>query len=140
MRVFLDTNVLVSAFAARGLSADLFELVAVEHALVTGGRVLQELEKALRTKLKLPPSRCAEVIQFVANEAAALIKETLAIPADADVDLEDRLVLGEALAGKADVFVTGDAALVELKSVMSMRIVTPRQLWELLRSDEQGGR
>jgi uncharacterized protein len=138
VKVFLDTNVLVSAFATRGLSADLFELVAVEHELLTGRRVLQELEKALRTKLKLPPSRCAEVMEFLANEAAALINETLPIPADVDED--DRLVLGEALAGKADVFVTGDAALVKLKTVMSMRIVTPRQLWELLRSDEQGGK
>jgi putative PIN family toxin of toxin-antitoxin system len=136
--VFLDTNVLVSAFATRGLSADLFELVAVEHELLTGRRVLRELEKALRTKLKLPPSRCAEVIEFLANEAAALINEPLPIPADVDED--DKLVLGEALAGKADVFVTGDAALVQLKTVMSMRIVTPRQLWELLRSDEPGGK
>jgi len=138
VKVFLDTNVLVSAFATRGLSADLFELVAIEHELLTGRHVLQELERALRTKLKLPSPRCAEVMEFLANEAAALIDETL--PIQADVDADDRLVLGEALAGKADVFVTGDAALVELKAVMSMRIVTPRQLWELLRSDEQAGR
>jgi putative PIN family toxin of toxin-antitoxin system len=138
VKVFLDTNVLVSAFATRGLSADLFELVAVEHELLTGRRVLQELEKALRTKLRLPPGRCAEVVEFLANEATAVIDE--AVPPQADVDEDDRLVLGEALAGNADVFVTGDAALVKLKTVMSMRIVTPRQLWELLRSDEQGGR
>lgn len=47
MRVFLDTNVLVSAFASRGLCADLFELVLVEHDLVLGRTVLRELNKAL---------------------------------------------------------------------------------------------
>jgi predicted nucleic acid-binding protein len=34
VRVFLDTNVLVSAFAARGLCADTLELVLLEHELV----------------------------------------------------------------------------------------------------------
>jgi hypothetical protein len=51
--VFLDTNVLVSAFASRGLCADLFELVLLEHDLVLGRNVLRELSKALRGK------RCA---------------------------------------------------------------------------------
>jgi len=31
VRVFFDTNVLVSAFATRGLSADLLRLVLTEH-------------------------------------------------------------------------------------------------------------
>lgn len=138
MRVFLDTNVLVSAFATRGLSADLFELVTVEHEIITGRRVLRELEKALRVKLKLPASRCAEVVEFVGNEAASMMDAPARV--DCDVDEDDKLVLGEAVAGDAEVFVTGDAALVALGSVGSMRIVTPRQLWELLRADEQTGR
>lgn len=36
MRVFLDTNVLVSAFATRGLCADLMRHVLAEHDLITG--------------------------------------------------------------------------------------------------------
>jgi hypothetical protein len=32
--VFLDANVLVSAFATRGLSAELLELVLLEHRLI----------------------------------------------------------------------------------------------------------
>jgi putative PIN family toxin of toxin-antitoxin system len=138
VRVFLDTNVLVSAFATRGLSADLFELVLVEHELLTGRRVLQELQRALRAKLRLPPARCSEVAEFVASEAAMVVED--AEPLRMGVDEDDRWVLGEAAAARADVFVTGDAALVGLETVMSIRIVTPRQLWELLRSDEQGGR
>jgi hypothetical protein len=34
VRVFFDTNVLVSAFLARGLCADLLRLVLTEHTLV----------------------------------------------------------------------------------------------------------
>ena len=35
VRVFFDTNVLVSAFLARGLCADLLRLVLREHSLLT---------------------------------------------------------------------------------------------------------
>jgi putative PIN family toxin of toxin-antitoxin system len=131
VRVFLDTNVLVSAFATRGLCADLFELVLIEHDLVTGRNVLAELEKALRAKVKLPAARCREAVDFVAGQAATLVDR--ARPADCVADEDDRRVLGEALAGEAATFVTGDAVLLALGALGEMRIVTPRQLWELLR-------
>ena len=56
MKVYLDTNVLVSAFATRGLSADLFESVLVGHDLVLGNRVVDELQRSLQRKLRLPPA------------------------------------------------------------------------------------
>ncbi|HZL91991.1 MAG TPA: hypothetical protein VFB99_00055 [Vicinamibacterales bacterium] len=34
MKVFLDTNVLVSAFAARGICEDVLRIVLAEHQLV----------------------------------------------------------------------------------------------------------
>ena len=42
MRVFLDTNVLISAFATRGLGADVVNLVLAEHQLVLGESVLRD--------------------------------------------------------------------------------------------------
>ena len=45
MKVFLDTNVLVSAFASRGICADLLELVLLEHDLIVGHNVLRELDR-----------------------------------------------------------------------------------------------
>ena len=134
MRIFLDTNVLVSAFASRGLSADLLEVVTIEHELVTGRGVLKELERALRIKLKVPASRCAEVLELIASEAVSVVDGASA--ADCDADEDDRLILGEALAGDAAVFVTGDNDVVALKMIGPMQIVTPRQLWDLLRRDE----
>jgi hypothetical protein len=40
LRVFLDTNVLVAAFATRGLCADLLRVVLVRHELVVADVVL----------------------------------------------------------------------------------------------------
>ena len=135
MRVFLDTNVLVSAFASRGLCADLLELVLLEHDLIAGQSVLREFTKALRKKVKLPAARSAEIVDFVSGEATQVIGT--AEPADAKVDPDDARVLGEALAGHAELFVTGDTALLKLATVGGLRIVSPRQFWETLHAREK---
>jgi uncharacterized protein len=55
LRVFLDTNVLVSAITTRGLSADVFRLVLDKHEFVTAEPVLQEIERVLAVKFRFPP-------------------------------------------------------------------------------------
>lgn len=132
MRVFLDTNVLVSAFATRGICADLLELGLLEHDLVTGHQVLNELRKALRDKIKLPAARSAEILEFLTGEAVAVVDR--AQPIDAKVDAADALVLGEAKTAAAQVFVTGDAALLKIRRVENLEIVSPRQFWDMLRA------
>jgi len=135
VRVFLDTNVLVSAFASRGLCAEVLELVLLDHDPVVGRNVLRELDKALREKVKLPAVRSAEIIDFVASEAIRVVDK--AAPANANVDRADALVLGEALAVEAQLFVTGDAALLRLATVDALEIVSPRRFWEILRAQRQ---
>ena len=135
MRVFLDTNVLVSAFASRGLCADLLELVLLEHDLVLGRNVLRELDKALREKVRLSAAHAAEIAELVSGEAVLLVDK--AEPARVKADADDAQVLGEALAGHAEVFITGDAVLLKLRTVGPLRIVSPRQFWETLRAREK---
>ncbi|MGA8048918.1 MAG: putative toxin-antitoxin system toxin component, PIN family [Burkholderiales bacterium] len=130
MRVFLDTNVLVSAFATRGLCADLLELVLLEHDLVLGRQVLRELDRALRSKLRLSPARTRDIAEFISGRAAGLVAD--ARPADVRADPDDARVLGEALAAQAALFVTGDAELLKLREIGSMPIVSPRGFWEIL--------
>jgi putative PIN family toxin of toxin-antitoxin system len=132
VRVFLDTNVLVSAFASRGLCAEVLELVLLDHDLILGRNVLRELDKALREKVKLPVARSAEIVDFVSGEATQVIDKVDA--ATVNVDAADALVLGEAIAGQAELFVTGDTALQRLAVVGALKIVSPRQFWEVLRA------
>lgn len=54
MTIFFDTNVLIAACATRGLRADRFAHVLLEHGLVAGKVVLTELRAKLRTKCTLP--------------------------------------------------------------------------------------
>jgi putative PIN family toxin of toxin-antitoxin system len=134
VRVFLDTNVLVSAFASRGLCADLLEVVLLEHDLLLGRHVVRELSRALRKKLKLPATRASQIVEFISSEAAEIVDESE--PSGAGVDPDDALVLGEAIAARAAVFVTGDAALLELGTIEKLPVVTPRRFWEMLHADK----
>jgi predicted nucleic acid-binding protein len=54
VKVFLDTNVLVSGFATRGLCADVIRLVLAEHELVPWEVVLNELKQVLKPKIQFP--------------------------------------------------------------------------------------
>lgn len=132
MRVFLDTNVLVSAFASHGLCAEVLDLVLLDHDLILGLNVLREFEKALRERVKLPVVRSAEIVDFVSSAASQVVDK--AKPALVNVDAADALVLGEALASHAALFVTGDAALLHLAEIGTLKIVSPRGFWEVLRA------
>jgi hypothetical protein len=70
--VFLDTNVLVSAFASRGLCADLLELVLLEHDLILGRNVLRELDKALRETVRLSTGHAAEIAELIRDYIGSL--------------------------------------------------------------------
>lgn len=132
MRVFLDTNVLVSAFTTRGLCADVLRVVLRDHTLLTGEFNLRELRRVLRTRMAAPAP--------VVESAESLLREQVVIPmpeapATADVrDPDDAWVLASALSGKADILVTGDRDLLALQSDAPLAILTPREWWDRLRN------
>ena len=49
-------------------------------------------------------------------------------------DKDDELIIGSALNGGVELFVTGDKEVLKLKSVDQMMIVDPRSFWALLKS------
>lgn len=137
MKVFLDSNVLVSAFATRGLSADVLRLVLTEHDLVSADVVLSEVERVLTMKLGMPTSEVAEVISFLRQYPVQPRPEKPAAMPISDPD--DAWVLASAVAAGAEVLITGDADLLALQPhVGELRIMNPRGFWELHRRG--GGR
>jgi uncharacterized protein len=130
LRVFLDTNVLVSAFATRGLCADVLRHVLAEHELLTGEVVLAELRRALRGKLHLAAETIEEIDALLRSHHVEPKPERLPVVEIRDKD--DLSVLASALAGFADVLVTGDKDLLGIApSVRGLRIVDPRGFWAL---------
>ena len=136
MKVFFDTNVLVAAFATRGLCADLFAHVLLEHQLVVGEVVLTELREKLRKKIKLPKATIEE-IETLLRESSVVKKPRRHLGLRI-TDPDDEWVVASAVAGGADVLVTGDAAVLKIAKRAPLRIVNPRGLWELLKESEPG--
>ena len=138
MRVFLDTNVLVSAFATRGLCADVFRHVLAEHTLVTGEVVLRELRRVLRQKLKLPLRVVDSIEQFLREyDVTPKPSAPATIPLH---DADDKWVVASALAAKADVLVTGDHEMLNLGPRAPIRILDPRGFWNLIREEPDESR
>lgn len=134
MKVFFDTNVVLAAFATRGLCADLFAHVLVEHELLIGETVIRELRSTLRIKLKLSRTAIDEIEALLRDQVVVSTpKEHLGLGIS---DADDEWIVAEAMAGGADVLVTGDAALQKLRKRGPLRIVSPRGLWETLRGTE----
>jgi putative PIN family toxin of toxin-antitoxin system len=134
VRVFLDTNVLVSAVGTRGLCADVLQTVLAEHDLVVGEAVLAELQHVLPKKMRLSPGLTQEVDAFLRHEGDVV---ATGAPAPAEPrDPDDIAVLEQAVAGQIDVLVTGDRDLLELDGKLPFRILNPRGFWDYLRSGD----
>ena len=119
MRVFLDTNVLVAAFATHGLCEDIFRVTLAEHEMVVSETVLAEFERVLVQKLHLPPLQ-AKVVEP-------------AVPAVwPKRDPDDRWIVAAAIEGGADFLVTGDRDLLEVAAEVTVSIVSPRAFWDQL--------
>lgn len=134
MRVFLDTNVLVSAFASRGLCADVLRYVLSEHTLLIGEIVLKELTDVLRRRLGVPAKTVAEIERFLREQEVVPVPREM--PATTVRDPDDLKVLASAAAASADVLVTGDHDLLDAASQAPLRILDPRGFWKLVRDDE----
>ena len=65
MRAFLDTNIVVAAFATRGLCADVVRTVLAEHELVLSSTVIEELTRTLIEKIRLPETAVREIEAFL---------------------------------------------------------------------------
>lgn len=131
MRVFLDTNVILSAFATRGLSADVMRVVLAEHELIVGEVVLEELDRALETKLRLPVSVRAPIDSLLRRYE---VRPRPTSRPDVPVrDPDDAPVLASPLEAGADVLVSGDRHLLEVADEVAGLIITdPRGFWGLL--------
>lgn len=135
MRVFLDTNVLVAAFATRGLCSDVLRTVLAEHDLLLTGTVSRELARALAEKLHLSEAVIREITTFL-RSSASFTEAPRSKPAREVRDPDDAVILGEAVALAADMVVTGDRDLLDVADRVSIPIFDPRGFWERIRREE----
>ncbi len=132
MRVFLDTNVLVSAVATRGLCADVLREVLSSHDLIISKHLLNELKEVLQRKFGIPSPLISEFIDMLQQDTILVNPDN---PPQIQIkDKDDLMILSAALTANADLLVTGDKELLALDKVKNLEIVSPRLFWNRLKA------
>jgi putative PIN family toxin of toxin-antitoxin system len=124
VKVVLDTSVLVAAFAARGLCGAVVAACLAWHEIVLSEHILGELRRNLRGKIKLSAAHADAILAFLREHASIVTPDR--VEAGACRDPTDLAVLGTAVAAAADVLVTGDRDLLELRIFRGTAILSPR--------------
>jgi len=129
VRVVFDTNVLYSAFAAKGFCEEVLDEATGDCVTIWSNPLKQELELLLARRHKIGPATKAALAAYA--DLCEFV-EPLPLPARVCRDKDDDIVLATAVAGKANVIVTGDDDLLALKKFRDIRILSPRQFLEFL--------
>lgn len=130
MKVILDTNVLASAAATRGLCADVLRAALAEHELVICKNITDELSRILADKFGVAPSLIREFFWLIRQDAITV--EPGVVQEVALKDKDDLGILAAAVAAQADVLVTGDKEFQDLGQIERTRILSPRAFWAQL--------
>lgn len=128
MTVIVDSNVIIAAFSARGLCAELFEKLLENHTIIVSRYILEEVERVFLLKFGMPADRVSGILTFLEDTATVASPGPLPIPLSRHPD--DDPVLGLCHAVPADYLLTGDKDLLVLEQCNNVRIISPRDLWE----------
>ncbi|MFZ3158349.1 MAG: putative toxin-antitoxin system toxin component, PIN family [Smithella sp.] len=129
MKIILDTNVIIAAFATRGLCSAIFELCLDRFDVVLSEIILKETFTHLNDKIKMPPAQCRTIISYLRENCTVsgidYVDESMCR------DKNDLHILGLAQKASVDYIITGDKDLLDLVQYKNSRIVTPREFWSV---------
>ncbi|MFH1958346.1 MAG: putative toxin-antitoxin system toxin component, PIN family [bacterium] len=129
MRIFFDTNVIISAIVTMGGSFGVIKDSVYKHEIFYTDYLLKETRKILTSKFPLPDK--------IINGAVSLIRryfikgKTAEKAAEVCRDPDDNQLLADAVVNKIEIFVTGDKDLLVLKEYQGVRIIPPKDYWTL---------
>ncbi len=129
MKILFDTNVLISAFVARGYSYDVVKDAVYKHDLYCSKHVVEETARILPEKFHLSAA--------TTHAALALIKRYFIHGKSAGRtekicrDSADNQLLADAVLNGVDLIVTGDKDLLVLEEYKNIKIISPREYWRL---------
>ena len=123
-KVFLDTNILISALGWKGKPRVVFEkCVHGELALVTSSNQIEELKRVMDyPKFGFTEEQKAAFISIVL-EIATMVKISGKVKVILE-DPDDDAMLETAVVGNADYLISADQHLLKLKEFAKVKIVT----------------
>jgi putative PIN family toxin of toxin-antitoxin system len=126
LRVVFDTNIYFSAFRnPEGVLAQIFRAGATHRCRVILSReIIDEFADACREKLGTREEKIQEDIKAIVHAATEIVRLG-PLPDAVPNDPDDNHILACALAGRADLIVSGDRHLLFLKEYEVIPIVRP---------------
>jgi uncharacterized protein len=127
-RVVVDVNILISFLIGKRLGGFISLLQEAEFLLLVSPPLLAEFVDVAARPLfrKHFPVEFAHQLAMTLAEAGELVEVEAKSPTPLSRDPKDDYLLLMAKKGKADLLITGDADLLELKRLGKTRILTPR--------------
>lgn len=129
MKVVLDTNVLIAAFIAQGQCADVYEHIYLHYTIYISPQILREVETNVLKKFKYSKDETEIVLEFI-REHAEYISQVPALKRRVSRDPDDDGILALAFMVDADVLITGDKDLLDLKVFEGISIIKPLDFWQ----------
>jgi len=72
MKIVLDANVIIAAFASRGLCESIMEVCLSEHEIVLCDELLEEVLRNLHRKIKLSPKIVDDIDDLLLEQASMI--------------------------------------------------------------------
>lgn len=136
MKVVVDTNILISAFGWPGNPRSIINLAIDGRVdLLVSPDIIEEFKGvALRAKFDFSTEEIAEFIESLLEMGELVIpcEKINAIMSDPD----DNIILECAVEANADIIVTGDRHLLDLKTFRGIRIMTAQQFLNFIKDYE----
>jgi putative PIN family toxin of toxin-antitoxin system len=135
--VVLDTNVLISALVGHGKPRRLVLRLLEKETAVSSMEMLAELADVL-SRGKFTDVKSSQVNSFLSKLAKRIVVVTLKRRFKiVEEDPDDDIVLSTAYEGHARYIISGDKHLLRLKEFRGIKIVTVREMHELLQDGQK---
>jgi len=128
MKIFLDTNVIISAFITHGYSAELMEYCLTNHEIYTSDFIIEEIQTNLKNSFGYNEREVNKVLNFIKTNFIN-VGNYKKLSKAVSRDIDDDNVLAAALFKKVDCIVTGDKDLLTIKNYKKIKILSPRDFW-----------
>ena len=129
MKIYFDTNVIISAFLTKGTSFEVIVDAIGFHEIYYTDFLIEELKKVFKEKFCFSKQSIDEKINFIKQY---FIKGRNAIKLERICrDVSDNRILSDAIFNQIDLLVTGDSELLEIKQYKRLKIISPDEYWLL---------
>jgi len=132
MKIVLDSNIIIAAFSSRGLCASVFELCLDRYTIMISDFILSEVSRILQDRFKMPPTNVKTILNYL--KEFCIVASYNKLQKRICRDPFDDEILALAISNGVDYIITGDKDLLDLKDYQSIKILSPRQFWTIVKA------